>query len=104
MNTTPSLSPFNNKVCQGSNVTFNDISIPGTNIQVNSNPPYQCNNTYKSIWKLYGPSGPIYSSNANVTISGSLGSGNSSTVNLLAPGGWTNGSQNINLTFVTGEL
>ncbi|NBU47556.1 MAG: hypothetical protein EBS34_08995, partial [Flavobacteriales bacterium] len=100
MNTTPSLSPFNNKVCQGSNVTFNDISIPGTNIQVNSNPPYQCNNTYKSIWKLYGPSGPIYSSNANVTISGSLGSGNSSTVNLLAPGGWTNGSQNINLTFL----
>jgi len=107
MSTTPSLSPYNNKVCQGSNVTFNDVSTPGTNINVLGNanasppiPPYSCNNLYKRIWKLYGPSGPIYSSNANVTIAGSIGSGSLPNVNLTAPGGWTNGAQNINLTFL----
>jgi len=107
MTTTPSLNPYNNNVCQGSNVTFNDVSIPGTNINVQGNanasppiPPYSCNNQYKRIWKLYGPSGPIYSSNPNLTISGSIGSGSSPSVNLLAPGGWTNGAPSINLTFL----
>ena len=107
MTTTPSLNPYNNNVCQGSNVTFNDVSIPGTNINVQGNananppiPPYSCNNQYKRIWKLYGPSGPIYASNSNLTISGSIGSGSSPSVNLLAPGGWSNGAQSINLTFL----
>lgn len=96
MSTTPSLSPYNNKICQGSNVTFNDISTPGTNIQVNSSPPYQCNNNYKRIWKLYGPAGPITANNTYATLSGSLGIG----TNLTAPGGWTNGSANVNVTFL----
>jgi gliding motility-associated-like protein len=107
MTTTPSLSPYNNNVCQGSNVTFNDVSTPGTNINIQGNananppiPPYSCNNAYKRIWKIYGPSGPIYASNANLTISGSIGSGSSPSVNLLAPGGWTNGAPSINLTFL----
>jgi gliding motility-associated-like protein len=107
MTTTPSLSPYNNNVCQGSNVTFNDVSIPGTNINIQGNananppiPPYSCNNVYKRIWKIYGPSGPIYASNANVTITGSIGSGILPNVNLLAPGGWNNGAPSINLTFL----
>ncbi len=97
MSTTPALTPYNNNICEGSNVIFNDISVPGTNIS--SAQGYLCNNTYKLIWRLYGPSGLITTTNnafINV-LSGSFGS----STNLLGTGSWLNGAANVNVQFLT---
>ena len=104
VSTTPSLATYNNKVCQFSNVTFNDISTPGTNINVQGNananppiPPYSCNNIYKKIWRLYGPLGLITMSNAYATIlSGSLGTSQS----LSSANSWFSGSTNVDVQFL----
>gem|GEM_PF-4502692 len=104
VSTTPSLATYNNKVCQFSNVTFNDISTPGTNINVQGNansnppiPPYSCNNIYKKIWRLYGPLGLITMSNAYATIlSGSLGTSQI----LSSANSWVSGSTNVDVQFL----
>ena len=103
MSTTPNLGQYNNKICQGSNVSFNDVSIPGTNISTSSN-PITCNNTYSRVWRLYGPTGLITGSNAQVNVTGNMGSmiGNNLT-NLVSYGSWPPSflvDQNINVQFL----
>ncbi|NBX38385.1 MAG: hypothetical protein EBR54_03100, partial [Flavobacteriia bacterium] len=98
MSTSPNLSPYNNKICQGSNVTFNDISSPGTNIS-SSNNTITCSNDYKRIWRLYGPNGLITANNAQVNITGNMGVG----ANLANYGSWPPSvlvSSNINVQFL----
>jgi hypothetical protein len=98
MTTTPNLNQYNNKVCQGSSVTFNDNSTPGTNISTSNN-SITCNNSYKRIWRLYGPTGLITASNAQVNITGNMGS----VTSLLNYGSWPPinlVNQNISVQFL----
>ena len=103
MSTTPNLGQYNNNVCQGSSVIFNDVSNPGTNISTSSN-PITCNNTYSRIWRLYGPSGLITASNGQVNITGNMGSTvNGNLTSLLSYGSWPPSifvDQNITVQFV----
>lgn len=103
MTTTPTLGQYNNNICQGSNVTFNDVSIPGTNIS-SANNTITCNNTYRRIWRLYGPTGLITGSNAQVNVTGTMGSMVSGNItSIVNYGSWppTNiVNQNINVQFL----
>jgi large repetitive protein len=103
LTTTPNISQYNNNICQGSNVTFNDVSIPGTNIS-SANNTITCNNLYRRIWRLYGPTGLITGTNAQVNVTGNMGSlVNGNLTSIANYGSWPPlnfVNQNINVQFL----
>jgi gliding motility-associated-like protein len=92
------LAEYNNLVCEGSTVQFQDISLPGTTITgtgVNTS----CTATYRRYWQIVGPNGLVTLPSSDVTVNGSLGNNNGQPLN---PGVWSAVSaQDIDITFLT---
>lgn len=87
MTVSPNPASNNNKICQGSNLSFTDSSTAGQNIiqgqVVGSTAKISCNTTYKKYWKIFGPNGAlqtasngIISPNPYVSVVGTLGYAN----------------------------